>query len=114
MEMYIDAVKKQIGLDIDSATLFKHDQKNGLVSNVLIEKMFDDKKDNDIFAIGILLQTGASLYWYADSNEKSTIDEKRIAYQVACINDLSNEYPNGSHCGDCTHCAITCDRCLYE
>src|SRR5271154_734592 len=102
MEMYIDALKKQIGLNIDHATLFKHAQKNGLVSNVLIEKMFDDKKDNDIFAIGILLQTGAALYWYAGINEKSTIDEKRIAYQTTIINNLSNEYPNGSHCGDCT------------
>lgn len=114
MEIYTDSVIKKTNLNIDTATIFKHNNDNGLISRVLIESMFIDKNENDIFTIGILLQTGASLYWYAGINDKATIDEKRIAHQVARINDIPNEYSNGLHYGDCTNCASTCDRCLYE
>lgn len=86
-----------------------------VTSHILIETLLDE--DPEMLALYILHSSEEWIYkWYSKLGDDphADLDKKRVAYKLACLDDLKKEQPGYRHHGDCTGASAPCSRCVAE
>ncbi len=101
-------------MELSESTYFQHDivSQSQRTSTILVEKLLEDV---EMLALYVALSSeeglGSWMYHINDTVEMS--DKKRVAYELACLDDLQKD-PVGYHYGDCTWACGSCLRCIVE